>query len=205
MSSGVTATCDSTVTVLLLSHVLPRFFLLFLFSFLKITTCIASYFFSHRKTFVSYLQTIGFMGWNCSVLNKLTLLKLEIHMEESKKKYTPYTESERMSYIREYLSTSETKYQFAKRTGICRRLLILWLDKYHINDKVMSTEQPSLRKDSDESLNELEKELAELRAENRKLQRALQEERLRHEACEELINLAESTYHIKVRKNSDAK
>ena len=44
MSSGVTAACDSTVTVLLLSHVLPRFFLLFLFSFLKITTCIASYF-----------------------------------------------------------------------------------------------------------------------------------------------------------------
>ena len=32
-------------------------------------------------------------------------------MEELKKKYTPYTESERMSYIREYLSTSETKYQ----------------------------------------------------------------------------------------------
>ena len=49
------------------------------------------------------------------------------------------------------------------------------------------------------------KELAALRAENRKLQRALQEESLRHEACEELINLAESTYHIKVRKNSDAK
>ena len=68
----------------------------------------------------------------CSVLNKLTLLKFEIHMEELKKKYTPYTESERMSYIREYLSTSETKSQFAKRTGICRRLLILWLDKYHI-------------------------------------------------------------------------
>ena len=84
-------------------------------------------------------------------------------MEELKKKYTPYTESERMSYIREYLSTSETKYQFAKRTGICRRLLILWLDKYHINDKVMSTEQPSLRKDSDESLNELEKDNRDIR------------------------------------------
>ena len=149
-----------------------------------------------------------FITWDkvfCSVLNKLTLLKFEIHMEELKKKYTPYTESERMSYIREYLSTSETKYQFAKRTGICRRLLILWLEKYHINDKVINTEQPSLSKASDESLNELEKELAALRAENRKLQRALQEESLRHEACEELINLAESTYHIKVRKNSDAK
>lgn len=126
-------------------------------------------------------------------------------MKYSKKKYNYYSDDERMSYIREYLSTSETKYQFAKRTGICRRLLILWLDKYHINDKVMSTDHASFNKYSAESLNELEKELAALRAENRKLQRALQEESLRHEACEELINLAESTYHIKVRKNSDAK
>ena len=63
-------------------------------------------------------------------------------MKYSKKKYNYYSDDERMSYIREYLSTSETKYQFAKRTGICRRLLILWLDKYHINDKVMSTDQP---------------------------------------------------------------
>ena len=126
-------------------------------------------------------------------------------MKYSKKQYNYYSDDERMSYIREYLSTSETKYQFAKRTGICRRLLILWLDKYHINDKVMSTDHASFNKYSAESLNELEKELAALRAENRKLQRALQEESLRHEACEELINLAESTYHIKVRKNSDAK
>ena len=69
----------------------------------------------------------------------------------------------------------------------------------------MSTEQPSLRKDSDESLNELEKELAALRAENRKLQRALQEESLRHEACEELFKRAEPTYHFLVRINSYAK
>ena len=69
----------------------------------------------------SFLVTIEFyirQISKCSVLNKLTLLKFEIHMEELKKKYTPYTESERMSYIREYLSTSETKSQFAKRTGI---------------------------------------------------------------------------------------
>ena len=69
ISSGVTAACDSTVTVLLLSHVLPRFYLLFLFCFLKITTCIASYFLTIGKTFVSYLQTIGFMGWNFSSIS----------------------------------------------------------------------------------------------------------------------------------------
>ena len=79
MSSGVTAACNSTVTVLLLSHVLPRFFLLFLFCFLKITTCIASYFLTIGKTFVSYLQTIGFMGWNFSSIS----LKLQFQLLET--------------------------------------------------------------------------------------------------------------------------
>lgn len=69
----------------------------------------------------------------------------------------------------------------------------------------MGESHTSLSNHSDESLTELQNELAQLRAENRKLQRALQQESLRHEACEELINLTESTYHIKVRKNSDAK
>ena len=116
----MTAIGDSSVTTIMLSPETDK---------LHFTT---------RRYSLRKLQAILFIS--CSVLNKLTLLKLEIHMEVLKKKYTPYTESERMSYIREYLSTSETKSQFAKRTGICRRLLILWLDKYHINDKVMSTD-----------------------------------------------------------------
>ncbi len=126
-------------------------------------------------------------------------------MNELKKKYTPYTEFERKSYLRDYLSSSETKYQFAKRTGVCSRLLNIWLKKYQIEDKEMGKSHTSLSNHSDESLTELQNKLAQLRAENRKLQRALQQESLRHEACEELINLTESTYHIKVRKNSDAK
>ena len=69
----------------------------------------------------------------------------------------------------------------------------------------MNTEQPSLSKASDESLNELEKELAAFACRKPQTSACPQEESLRHEACEELINLAESTYHIKVRKNSDAK
>lgn len=110
-----------------------------------------------------------------------------------------------MSYLREYLATSETKHQFFKRTGVCSKLLKLWLVKYHLKDKDMSQSQVSSSKDSNDSLTELQKEVAQLRSENRKLHRALQESDLRHEACETLIDLAESTYHIKVRKNSAAK
>ena len=127
-------------------------------------------------------------------------------MKDSKKKYNYYSESERMSYIREYLSSPESKFQFCKRNGFCTKLLIYWLKMYQIEDKEMTVSPKGVEKAAiDSSIAELQKELLLLRAENRKLQRALEDESLRHEACEELINLAESTYHIQVRKNSDAK
>lgn len=142
----------------------------------------------------------------CSVLNKLTLQKSKIKMKYSKKHYNYYSDDERMSYIREYLSSPESKSEFCKRHGFCAKLLTYWLNKYQIEDKDMGRSSKPVNSDAiDSSISELQKELSLLRAENRKLHRALADESLRHEACEELINLAESTYHIKVRKNSDAK
>lgn len=142
----------------------------------------------------------------CSVLNKLTLQKSKIKMKYSKKQYNYYSDDERMSYIREYLSSPESKSEFCKRHGFCAKLLTYWLNKYQIEDKDMGRSPKPVNSDAiDSSISELQKELSLLRAENRKLHRALADESLRHEACEELINLAESTYHIKVRKNSDAK
>ena len=112
-----------------------------------------------------------------------------------------YTDSERMSYIREYLSSPESKYQFCKRIGVCCKVLNYWLVKYQIEDKVMkSCEKTTESSVVSAAMAELQKELSLLRAENRKLQSALADESLSHEACEELINLAESTYHIKVTK-----
>ena len=60
---------------------------------------------------------------SCSVLNKLTLQKSKIKMKYSKKKYNYYSDDERMSYIREYLSSPESKSQFCKRNGFCAKLL----------------------------------------------------------------------------------
>ncbi|MCS3228280.1 transposase [Bacteroides thetaiotaomicron] len=100
----------------------------------------------------------------------------------------------------------QSKSEFCKRHGFCAKLLTYWLNKYQIENKDMGRSSKPVNSDAiDSSISELQKELSLLRAENRKLHRALADESLRHEACEELINLAESTYHIKVRKNSDAK
>ena len=127
-------------------------------------------------------------------------------MKDSKKKYNYYTEAERKSYIREYLLSPESKNSYCKRMGFCPKLLTYWMIKYEIKDKEMYTPKKSPESNGiDPSMAELQKELSLLRAENRKLRSSLADESLRHEACEELIDLAESTYHIKVRKNSAAK
>ncbi|EIC73096.1 hypothetical protein BSIG_5756, partial [Bacteroides thetaiotaomicron] len=56
-------------------------------------------------------------------------------MKYSKKKYNYYSDDERMSYIREYLSSPESKSEFCKRHGFCAKLLTYWLNKYQIEDK----------------------------------------------------------------------
>lgn len=63
-------------------------------------------------------------------------------MKASKKQYTYYSDVERMSYIREYLSSGESKNQFSKRNGFCPKLLAYWLKKYHIKDKDMGGSHP---------------------------------------------------------------
>lgn len=126
-------------------------------------------------------------------------------MNEVKKYHNPYSDEEQMSYLREYLLSDENKLQFATRTGVSRTLLRKWLRKYEMKDKEMDSSKKRSTRDENDELASLREELARLRAENRNLQRALKEESWRHEACETLIDLAESTYHIKVRKNSGAK
>ena len=95
-------------------------------------------------------------------------------MKESKKKYTSYSKAERMSYIREYLSSPESKYQFSKRNGFCSKLLSYWLKIYNIEDKEMCTGSKMNGSEcQNSSIAELQKELSLLRVENRKLQQAL--------------------------------
>ncbi|MFT0391649.1 hypothetical protein ACMSEF_19645, partial [Bacteroides thetaiotaomicron] len=60
------------------------------------------------KSIQSYKSSASFLLGKlafCSVLNKLTLQKSKIKMKYSKKQYNYYSDDERMSYIREYLSS----------------------------------------------------------------------------------------------------
>ena len=64
--------------------------------------------------------------------------------------------------------------------------------------------QPSSQ-EQESSIRDLQQTVEELLKENRRLQNELHKQELLCDANEKMIDLAESVYHIRIRKNSDAK
>ena len=150
-----------------------------------------------------------YLGQNlCSVLNKLTLSKSKKSMSTKRKPHRKFTELERKSYIREYLSSSDRRKTFERRNGLSLGTLSRWMKMYEIEDPKMqkSIIDPQLiDEDSAALIAQLPAENEALHKSNRQLQRDLDTTKMLHKACEVLIDLTEQTYHIPVRKNSDAK
>lgn len=82
-----------------------------------------------------------------------------------------------------------------------RQVLFNWMDKY-VNEREIVTlpenEEDMAKKTPDERIKELE-------AENKRLNKALELEKLRSEAFSTMIDLAEKTFNIPVRKKSGTK
>ena len=129
-------------------------------------------------------------------------------MSKTKKSYRNFTESERRSYICEYLSSSESRRTFEKRRGLSTSALYIWMKKYQIEDSKMKKpiiDKQLIDEEAAAVIAQLRAENEALHTSNRQLQRDLETSKLLHKASELLIDLAEKTYHIPVRKNSDAK
>lgn len=129
-------------------------------------------------------------------------------MSSKGKQHRKFSDQERKSYIREYLSSSDSRRAFERSHGLSLGALYSWIKMYNIEDPKMT--KPTI--DPQTIDEETASMIAALRAENealhktnRQLQRDLSTANMLLEASEELINLAEETYHIPVRKNSDAK
>lgn len=115
-----------------------------------------------------------------------------------------YTIEEKFSLLKQYLASGCSQKSFCDRNGIRLSTFNGWLHTYDVPtperiDQLMEANGIPTKED------ELQSELARLRKEKQALERALANERMKIEVCEHLIDLAESTYHIKVRKNSAAK
>ena len=114
---------------------------------------------------------------------------------------------ERLSILEDYLSRAdskaaiEQKYDLSHGHGLIRS----WLSKSGLEDKVHPVPMKASQSPQSElPLNEKE-ELEQLRQENRVLKSRLKREELGHQAYKLLVELAEETYGIQIRKNSEAK
>ena len=86
-------------------------------------------------------------------------------------------------------------------------MLYGWLDKY-LNEKVCVSLQQETDIDTDmskRSKQQLEEELKAMKAENKRLQEALELEKLRSKAYDTMIDVAEANFNIPIRKKAGTK
>ena len=86
-------------------------------------------------------------------------------------------------------------------------MLYGWLDKY-LNEKVCVSLQAETDNETDmsrKSKQQLEAELKAAKAENKRLQEALELEKLRSRAYDTMIDVAEEKFNIPIRKKAGTK
>lgn len=132
--------------------------------------------------------------------------KLQEHqmVEYGTGKYS-FTEEDKISIVSEYVCGHVPVSVIVEKYHIgTRQTLFNWMDKY-VNEK----ELVSLLEESENSdtmaKKTPEEKLQELEAENKRLQKALELEKLRSKAYDSMINLAEETFNIPIRKKSGTK
>lgn len=97
-----------------------------------------------------------------------------------------------------------SKTAFSRRHDLCVMNLIKWLRKYGNPDLPQIIEEMK-KHDIPSEEESLREELIALRKELRQAEKLLKEEKLKNMANEMIMDLAESKYHIRIRKNSVAK
>ena len=126
-------------------------------------------------------------------------------MSKSQKRYS---ESEKLSLLREYHQSGLSKTSFCKSRGLCGIVLLnKWLKKYGI-EKEMLTLQSDLSNDDDmanRSKESYKDENAQLKKRIRELEKALEFSRLETLARDMMIDKAEDYFDIPIRKKSGAK
>ena len=118
-------------------------------------------------------------------------------------KYT-FTDEDRMSIVSDYIQGLMSSKEIVQKYGLSsRQVLLSWVDKFAKDEDLVSL--PAKQTSDDMANQSLEDRLKELEAENKRLQRALELEKLRSKAYNTMIDVAEQTFNIPVRKKSGTK
>ena len=125
-----------------------------------------------------------------------------------------YTDEEKRLVVSYYLSNKCSAKAICERFNICKKTLYNWISIFADEKDALRKRrcrilnQPNhlpMPKKSEESSETPEQELVRLREENKKLQEALKIAEWSNHAKDVMIDLAEKTFNISIRKKSGAK
>lgn len=115
-----------------------------------------------------------------------------------------FTDDDRILIVREYLESGHPAEKIIKKYHISSRsVLFSWMDKFlNERDSLSLQQEPQIEEDMAKTKDERMKEKD---AEIKRLRKALELEKLRSHAYSTMIDLAEHTFNIPVRKKSGTK
>ena len=125
-------------------------------------------------------------------------------MSKSQKRYS---ESEKLSLLREYHQSGMSKTSFCKSRGLCGIVLLnKWLKKYVIEKEMLPLQsKPSDEDMANRSKEDYKDENAQLKKRIKELEKALEFSRLETLSRDMMIDKAEEYFDIAIRKKSGAK
>ena len=118
-------------------------------------------------------------------------------------KYT-FTDEDRMRIVSEYVGGHVPARELVEKYGLSsRQVLFSWMDKF-VNEKALislsdyQSDDPMAKKNPED-------QIRELKAENKRLEKALELEKLRAKAYDTMNNIADQTGNKQKRKKSGTK
>ena len=114
-----------------------------------------------------------------------------------------FDDEDKKRIVSEYYQSREPAQKVVERYHLSsKQVLYSWIDKYLHEESLplpdKQSEETMAKKDPEERVKELE-------AENRRLEKALELEKLRAKAFDTMINVAEETFNIPIRKKFGTK
>ena len=112
-----------------------------------------------------------------------------------------FSNEEILSYLEEYMRSSISRSAYEREKGLKRTTISRWLRIFGIEDKP----SPIMSKKLSQTEQELHDRIHELERKIKSLEVKLKQSNMARDAYDYMIDLAEKTYNIPVRKNSGAK
>ena len=116
-----------------------------------------------------------------------------------------FMDEDRIAIVAEYVNGHVPASKIIEKYHLSsRQILFNWMDKY-VNEKELVSLPDETNPTDPMAKKSPEDRVKELEAENKKLQKALELEKLRSKAYDTMIDVAESTFNIPIRKKPGTK